>query len=290
MTRAFSTAWKQIRRTPYQAIGAILVLFITFFVGYAFSLLSYTSNQVLQYFETRPQVTAFFKQNATSEEIAVIQEEIRTKPYVSQVKVVSKNEALSLYKEENKQDPLLLELVTADILPASIEVNGKDIGALDQIQQDLSQYKDKIDEVVYQKNIVDALAKWTSAIRGIGIGVMAVLVVTSCVVTMIIISMKVAMKRQEIGIMRLLGATSWYINGPVLVEGMTYGVLSAVFAWLFAFVGVLYATPFIIEFFGEVPVLPIPWQFYGVQAAVGIGVGAFIGLLSSTLALRRFIK
>lgn len=290
MARAFSTAWKQIRRTPYQALGAILVLFITFFVGYAFSLLSYTSNHVLQYFETRPQVTAFFKQNATQEEITSIQGEIRTKPYVSQVKVVSKNEALSLYKEENKQDPLLLELVTADILPASIEVNGKDIGALDQIQQDLSQYKDKIDEVVYQKNIVDALAKWTSAIRGIGIGVMTILVITSCVVTMIIISMKVAMKRQEIAIMRLLGATSWYINGPFLVEGMTYGVLSAMFAWLFAFVSVLYATPFVIEFFGEVPVLPIPWQFYGAQVAVGIGVGAFIGLLSSTLALRRFIK
>lgn len=290
MNRPVFEAFRQMRRTPYQALGAILVLFITFFVAYTFSFIVFGSEQVIRYFETRPQVTAFFKNSATNQEIDAINQEITAKPYVASVKVVSKNEALALYKAENKQDPLLLELVTADILPASIEVSGKDIGSLELIQTDLGQYKDNIEEIVYQKNIVDSLAKWTKTIRYIGIGAIAVLALTSLIIVMIIISMKVAMKRQEIGIMRLLGATSWYINAPFVIEGMWYGCVSAVLAWVLVTVGVLYATPWILDFFGEIQILPPSWMFYAVQAGAGIVFGVSIGALASSIALRRFIK
>lgn len=290
MHRSVREAFRQMRRTPYQALGAILVLFITFFVGYVFSFVVFGSEQVIRYFETRPQVTAFFKNTTSDEDIQAIAEEMRSKPYVAEVKMVSKNEALALYKEENQEDPLLLELVTADILPASIEVSGKDITALDQIQRDVQEHQDKIDEVVYQKSIVDSLAKWTQTIRYIGIAAIVVLAITSLIIVMIIISMKVAMKRQEIGIMRLLGATSWYIDAPFMIEGMWYGTVSAVLAWGIVALSFLYATPWILDFFGEIQALPTSWIFYVLQLAGGVLFGALIGALASILALRRFIK
>ncbi|HKY74282.1 MAG TPA: permease-like cell division protein FtsX [Patescibacteria group bacterium] len=290
MGRTIREAFTQMRRTPYQALGAILVLFITFFVGYAFSLLLYGSEHVLRFVETRPQVTAFFKSETAEADIRGIENDMLAKPYVAKVKVVTKNDALALYKEENKRDPLLLELVTADILPASIEVSGRDIGSLEQIQKDLEVYKSKVDEIVFQKNIIDSLARWTMVIRWVGIAIISVLGVTSLIIMMVIISMKVAMKRQEIGIMRLLGATSWYINGPFLIEGVSYGVFGSLLAWGVVTVGVLYATPWIIDFFGEIPVLPIPWSFLAFQIGVGLAVGALSGAIASMLALRRFIK
>lgn len=290
MGRTIREAFTQMRRTPYQALGAILVLFITFFVGYAFSLLLYGSEHVLRFVETRPQVTAFFKSDTTEADIRGIENDMLVKPYVAKVKVVTKNDALALYKEENKRDPLLLELVTADILPASIEVSGKEIGSLEQIQKDLEVYKSKVDEIVFQKSIIDSLARWTMVIRWVGITIISVLGVTSLIIMMVVLSMKVSMKRQEIGIMRLLGATSWYINGPFLIEGMSYGLFGALLSWGVVTVGVLYATPWIIDFFGEIPVLPIPWSFLALQVGVGLAIGALSGAIASMLALRRFIK
>lgn len=290
MGRTIREAFTQMRRTPYQALGAILVLFITFFVGYAFSLLLYGSEHVLRFVETRPQVTAFFKSDTTEADIRGIENDMLVKPYVAKVKVVTKNDALALYKEENKRDPLLLELVTADILPASIEVSGKEISSLEQIQKDLEVYKSKVDEIVFQKSIIDSLARWTMVIRWVGITIISVLGVTSLIIMMVVLSMKVAMKRQEIGIMRLLGATSWYINGPFLIEGMSYGLFGALLSWGVVTVGVLYATPWIIDFFGEIPVLPIPWSFLALQVGVGLAIGALSGAIASMLALRRFIK
>jgi cell division transport system permease protein len=215
---------------------------------------------------------------------------MKSKPYVAGVKLVTKDEALALYKEENKQDPLLLELVTADILPASLEVSGKEIGSLDQIQQDLSHYNANIEEIVYQKNIVDSLSKWTRTIRVGGAVAIAVLALTSVVIVVIIISMKVAMKRQEIGIMRLLGATTWYINGPFVFEAMWYGCFSALISWGIVTIAVLYATPWVLDFFGEIQVIPSSWIFFVLQGGVGLLFGALIGGIASSIALRRFIK
>lgn len=290
MHRSFREACTYIRRTPYQAFGAILVLFITFFVAYAFSFLLYGSEIIIRYFETRPQVTAFFKQDTQDQQVRAIEEDMQAKPYVAKVKVITKTEALSLYKQESKQDPLMLELVTADILPASIEVSGKDIASLQNIEQDLKQYSESIDEIVYQKNMVDSLARWTRALRMIGIGVVGVMALTSVVVMVIIISMKVAMKKNEINIMRLLGATSWYINAPFVIEAVLYGFFGSMLAWGMVVLGLLYATPWIIDFFGEIPVFPVPWQMYLIQFAAGVGISALLGVVSTSLALRRFTK
>jgi len=290
MARPFKEAFTTMRRTPYQAVGAILVLFITFFVAYAFSFLLYGSEIVIRYFETRPQVTAFFKQDTKDQQVQAIQEDMQAKPYVAKVKVITKTEALSLYKQESKQDPLMLELVTADILPASIEVSGKDIQSLEHIEQDLQQYSESIDEIVYQKSMVDSLARWTRALRMIGIGVVGIMALTSVVVMVIIISMKVAMKKNEIAIMRLLGATSWYIHAPFVIEAIMYGFFGSMLAWGTVVLGLLYSTPWIIDFFGEIPVFPVPWQMYALQLAVGVGISALLGVISTSLALKRFTK
>lgn len=290
MHRSFQEAFTHMRRTPYQAVGAILVMFITFFVAYTFSFLLYGSEIIIQYFETRPQVTAFFKQDTQDQQVKAIEEDMQAKPYVAKVKVITKTDALSIYKQESKQDPLMLELITADILPASIEVSGKDILSLQKIEQDLKQYSESIDEIVYQKTMVDKIALWTRTLRMIGIGVVGVLTLTSMVVMVIIISMKVAMKKNEINIMRLLGATSWYIHAPFMIEAILYGFFGSMLAWGMVVLGLLYSTPWIIDFFGEIPVYPIPWQMYLIQCAAGVGISALLGVVSTSLALKRFTK
>ena len=286
---ALATALITMRRTPYQTLAAILITMITFLVGYSFSLFSYTAQGVLSYFETQPQVIAFFALDTTAEQIQTVQNQMQAKDYVTKVTVVSKEQALELYRQDNQNDPLLLELVTADILPASIEVSGNDITALNQIKTDLDGAA-QVEEVVLQQDIITSLERWTKTIRWIGISSMIVLGATAFLVIMIVTGMKVSAKRRSIQIMNVLGASHWFIKGPFLYEGFLYGILGSIFGWGVMFVLFLYLTPWIKDFIGAVPVLPIPWEVFVYQAGIGTLAGIVLGGLASSVAVGRMMR
>src|SRR3989338_4185368 len=118
-------ALKLIRRSPYQALAAALAMSLTFFVSSIFILLIIGGQIILNYIEQRPQVIAFFKDDAKETQISDLTSKVQATGLTTNIKYVSKEEALAIYRERNKDDPLLLESVTADFLPASIDVSVK---------------------------------------------------------------------------------------------------------------------------------------------------------------------
>ena len=107
------TAWKNIRRSPYQALAAILIMTLTFLAVSFFVFLLAGSSTIINYFESKPQVTAFFKNEAKQADINTLGNQLKATGKVASIKFVSKEEALKIYREQNKNDPLLLDLVTA---------------------------------------------------------------------------------------------------------------------------------------------------------------------------------
>jgi len=287
MNRTLSYSLKNIRRAPFQALGSVFVLILTFAAAQLFVLASLGSQVLLNYFETRPQVTAFFTDKVDETAILQIKQQLETQSYVGQVSYISKTEALNLYREQNKDDPLLLEMVTADILPPSLEVSARSVEFLPQIYNDLTGIVG-IDEVVYQKDVIEALQKWTAGIRTGGIVLVGFLIITSMLITTILISMKVAQKRQEIKIMRLLGATPWFIRGPFIIEGGLYGMVSALVSWCVLSVALLYLTPILVAFTGDIPVLPVPYQTMLGLLGGSMSVGFLMGTLSGSLSTSRY--
>ncbi len=284
-----TTAFLNIRRSPYQSLAAVLLLSLTFFVGYTFSLFLLGSEHVLRYFETRPQVIGFFELDTSTTVINELAQGMAEKPYVTEVKLVSQEEALEIYQEENKDDPLLLELVTSQILPASIEVSGTAISDLPQIKSDLEQVQG-IDEVILQQDVIESLASWTQTIRIVGGSSVLLLGVTSLLIMIIIIGMKVVTKRPAITIMRMIGATSWFIQSPFVYEGMIYGIISSVIGWTLSFVGLLYLTPWLKSFVGGIPLFPVPWPIFALQLSIGTLVGVLLGAIAGSIAVARMIK
>ncbi len=289
MFRSLQQAVRNMRRSPYQALVATIMMTLTFFVAYSFAILLYTADLALKYVETRPQVIAYLSVSSTDEQLQAAKQAMEQKEYVASVKAISKQEALEIFKEENQKDPLLLELVTAEILPPSLEVSSKDIESLEKIKTDLESVPG-VDEVVYQKDVIDNLSLWTKRIRSGGMIITGVLVVITVLLTFVILSLRVGMKRSEISIMRLLGASMWYIRGPFVYEGMLYGIYGAVLGWIASYTVLLYLTPTLISFFGQLHILPIPWTILGGMFAVGATTGIFIGIVSSFLAVKRFVR
>src|ERR1035437_8686005 len=144
------TAWKNIRRSPYQALAAILIMTLTFLVISFFTFLLVGSSKVISYFESKPQVTAFFKNEAKQADINALENQLHATGKIASIKFVSKDQALKIYKEQNKNDPLLLDLVTADVLPSSFEISAVKIEDLSSIS-DMLQKSPIVSEVIYQK-------------------------------------------------------------------------------------------------------------------------------------------
>ncbi len=282
------TMWHHVRRSPYQALAAVLIMMVTFLTISVFTLLIVGSDKIINFFESKPQVTAFFKDEAKSSDIDAIKNQLSKSVKVSSVKYVSKDQALQIYREQNKNDPLLLELVTADILPASLEISTRQIEDLGPIADDLKN-NPAVQEVVYQKDVIATLTSWTNALRKIGIAIIAILAFVSILIMVTIISIKVSQKREEIEIMRLIGATNWYISLPFVYEAVFYSAVGAVIGWGISSLGIWYLSPYLASFLKGIP-MPVNIIFLLELLGAELLIAAFLGIFSSLIAVNRFLN
>lgn len=287
-----TTTFKQIRRTPYQALIAVLVLSLTFFATSTFILILFGFASTLQYFEKAPQIIAYFEKGKElpEQDIESIKNKLEATGKLASFRYTSTKEAEKFYKEKSaNEDPLLNELVDYKILPPSIEISATEITALPQLKTILDTEPAVLD-IDYYEDIVNQLAVWVRNIRYLGIGVIGFLAFLSVLILMVILGLKVKNKRPEIEIMRLLGASSWQVHSPFLLEGMFYGAFGAIWGWLGSFTLLQYMTPALIEWLDGILTLPVPTQYLLMLLGVLMFVGMFLGMLGSLLAVRRFSR
>ncbi len=274
-----------IRRTPYQSLAAFLVLFFTVFLSLVlFITLSFLYG-LLGYVETRPQVTAYFQAKAPEGEILKIREELVNSGKVLDVKYVSKAEAYTVYKQLNKDNPLLLEMVSADILPPSIEIYAKKPEYLPEIAAFLKT-KSGVDEVNFQQQIVDRLLTLTSILRRTTIIFFSFLILMSIIVLTTTFLFKIAIKRDEIELLRLLGAGGFYIKRPFLSEAFLFGLTAVLSAYGIILGLLLYINPFLNSYLRGVQDLIITvgstsimvWPLNATFMALSFGFASLFGL------------
>lgn len=296
------TAFQNIRRSPFQAAAAVFVLTITFFIVTVLSVLVYSSDKVIQYFETRPQVIAFLKDDADPSSINKLQEKLLNDNRVKEVNYVSKEKALAIYKEATEDNPLLSELVNPSIFPASLEFSLSDLGFAEQVIDEMKG-NEVVDQVGFTATLGDEstlndtvvrLRTITSYVRlggGIFVGV---LMATSFVVLIVVMSMRLVSRKGEIEILDLIGATSGFIRSPIILESLIYSMTGVFLGWILGFILVLYTTPSIVGYFSEIRVLPRNITdllvLFGLVFAGEFVLGLFLAISGSLLAVKRSKK
>jgi len=289
MNNHWRTALIHIRRSPYQAAAAVLVMMLTFFIISVFSLLAIGSEAVLDYFETRPQVIGFLKDDLPQNQLDALKDRLLDSGKVKETKYVSKETALEIYKDQSKNDPLLLEMVTAEMLPASLEISANNISDLADIAQILKDAPE-VSDVTFQEDIIKSLQQITVTIRQAGVVLIAVFGIVSLLVVLIVVGMKATSRREEIEILNLIGASAWYIRWPFILEAIFYGLVSALLGWAICWLTLLYATPFLAGFLIGIPILPVSITFMMMLLGGEILVGLIIGSAAGLLAVKRYLK
>ena len=290
-----------IRRTPYQSLSAFLILFFTLFLSLMLFVSLTFLYSTLSYLETKPQVTVYFQNKSLENQIFKVRDELMSSGKVLNIKYISKNEAFNIYKQLNKDNPLLLEMVSADILPPSLEIYAKKPVYLPEIAEYLKKQGD-IDEVQYEKDIVDKLLVLTNTIRKIALIFFSYLILMSIVVLTTTILFKIALKTSEITLLKLIGATNFYIRKPYIMESLFLGITASLLSFGIFSLLVLYFNPFLQSYLKgisslsvnvfnyQLTIWPLNYIFFAVIFVSSSIFGAVIATVASYIATNKYLK
>jgi len=296
--RVLKMAIVSFKRNGWLSVAATLIMGLTIFIISIFFILFYIFNSSIQIINEKMDISIYLKDKIEMSEVELLKTRLSGDSNVKEVKYISKEEALKIYREKNKDREKLLEAFSEkeNPLPASLEIKVYNPSKIDSLISILEEdtYKPIISKVSYHENkeIIKKLTSITSYVLKIGITLMVVFILIAILIVFNTIRMAIYARRDEIQIMQLVGATAWFIRGPFIIEAMFYGLIATVINF-FIFYPILYfisqsltrylgeygANPFV--FYNQHLFLIIPLQLL---------VGFLLGAVSSFFALKRYLN
>jgi cell division transport system permease protein len=275
---------------------------LVFLVFITFCLFAFAAVKFLNYVETREHLEVFFNTDIEEENILAVKEILEDTGKTEYVEYTTQEEAAEFLRKRHSDNPLILEAIDPEALPASLAVRAKKIEyvtELNSIIEELDEDGTLIYKIGYNEdttNLLKDLLTWVKIIGGI---LFVFLIVVIFLVSMITVEMSIVSRKDELQIMDLVGGGKWYIRGPFIMQGMIYGMVGALLASLiiatiggvFYFVKDQSATlSFISNFFAD-----LDWPDLNIFIVIGffavnIVLGALLGSINSLLAVFRRLK
>ncbi|HZM63876.1 MAG TPA: permease-like cell division protein FtsX [Candidatus Saccharimonadales bacterium] len=300
--RILKTGMINFVRNAWLGIAAIAVMVVTLTIVLFSILTNATFNHTIDQIRDKIDISMYLSDEITAEQRDQMLAELKALPNVAAVTYLSKDQALERYKEQNANNPELLSAIsqTDNPLPATVQIKPKDLNKISEIKDFLSNPEKEAlqsEEPSYsgdRKEAIDKITHATNTLQRAGLVAVVVFAVISMLIIFNTIQMAIFNRRDEITIMRLLGASTSYIRGPFVVETIFYGVVSALISVLFihaAFVAassaleasslglldIQYSSDYFYDHF---------WLLLGMQLVIGILIGA----ISSIVATKRYLK
>ena len=249
-------------------------------------------NVALEALEHRVNVIAYIREDAPPGKVRELQSSLQNRSDVLEVIYVTKDEALARLREHFADRAELLAMVSDNPLPASLEIRARDPGSLQNIVSLLETKvgpESVLEEVALQEDIVERLLSLTTATRVAGVAMTGGLAVVSLFIVINTIRIAVYSRRQEIEVMKLVGATDWFVRWPFVFEGMLYGLLASLLTLLIV---VPAYDPVVENFWALLSFLPVERdpQFATKLALMTMVVGITLGAAGSYISVRRFLE
>jgi cell division transport system permease protein len=295
--RIIKTGFQNFWRNSWLSAATISIIVLTLFVIASLLLLNVVTQSVVASLENKVDVSAYFNSASPETDILAIRQELIKLPEVKSAEYVSKDEALKQFKDRHSDNPTLLQSLSElndNPLQPSLNIKAQSAAQFETIVSFLEQskYATLIDKVNYHQNkeVIDRVSNLASNIGRGGLIASFILALMAVFVTFNTVRLTMYNWKDEISVMRLVGASNWYIRGPFVVEGIIYGILAALATLIVLYPVLYFVSPKITSFLPEVDL------FYFFEANVGqilillVGVGAALGSLSSLIAIRRYLR
>jgi cell division transport system permease protein len=232
-------------------------------------------------------VKAFFVQDASETQINAVRSKLLTFPETKEVVFVSKEEALRRMKEKY---PELTKNLSSNPLPAAFEVTPKNADQVKAIADKLQPLPVGVDKIDYAEKKTERILAVTNVIKYIFLLGSLVLLAASTILIANTIRLSIFARRREVEVMKLVGASNWFIRGPFMLEGVICGLIGAIAAVILLVLAKQFALPIIegrSSTFREDDVHALSFPLV---ALILIGVSLLVGAAGSGITLRRFLQ
>ena len=304
LRRVIRTGLLNFVRNAWLAIAAMAVMVVTLTTVLFSIVANATFNNTIAQITSKINISVYLKDGISDKERNDLMSALKQQPNVKRVDYVSKAEALSKYRSDNSNNQSLLQAVseTGNPLPASISIDPVDPTRIQTIKDFLDKPENKALQdpqagTSYsgdRKAAIDKISHATAVLQRVGVAAVLVFAVISVLIIFNTIQMAIFNRRDELTIMRLLGATTWYIRGPFVVESVMYGVIAALIS--VAILHSVFVTASSALQASSLGLLDIEysaqyfrghfWKILALQLTIGVVIGA----VSSIIATRRYLK
>lgn len=282
-------AFSSLRRNSLMSIASVSTVALSLLILGMFLVMVLNLNHIASTLETQVQISVYMEDGLSDREMREIGTRITKLPGVTEVMFTNKEEALAKFKERlGEQQSLLTALGDTNPLPNSFEVKVDKPEYVKQVAQSISQLKG-IENAKYGQEVIEQLFMLTKAIRIFGLILIVFLALAALFIISNTIRITVFARRKEIGIMKYVGATDWFIRFPFMIEGMILGFSGALCAVLILSQTYSTITEKVYESLAFLPLIPKS-PFLTHISIVLLVVGTAIGALGSTISLKRFMK
>jgi cell division transport system permease protein len=284
-------------RNGWLSTATIAIVFLVL-VGFG-GLLMFNSlaNIVLTDIQDKIDISVYFKLDAPEDRMLQLQRSLESLPEVKKVEYISRDKALETFKAQHKDDTTVsqaLEAIDANPLAASLNIKARELKDYATIAGyvDKDTFREITDKVSYTQNIgvIDRLKKIKGTVEQGGLLLIVFISLIAALIIFNTIRLAIYSNREELSVMRLVGASNFFIRGPYMVEGIIYGVTGSIMSVIVVTIGVFYAAPyakiFVPDINGWAYYLSNFFMFMSAQILFGVG----LGVVSSYIAVKKYLK
>lgn len=284
-------------RSGWLSAATIAIMALTLMVFEGLILFNVSTKAAVESFYNRIDISVYFKTDAPEDDILKIKSSLESLTEVKKVEYISRDKALEIFRAKHEEDPTIseaLDELKENPLLASLNIKAYDPRDYAAINNYLSvdSFKKFVSKISYAQNslIIDRLTKIISTVKNAGIFLTILFAATAVLITFNTIRMAIYSYREEIGIMRLVGASNDFIRGPYAVEGIIYGAASGILSFAAMLPIIYYASPYLNILIPEMNLLNYLLSNSLELLAYQILFGVVLGIISSIIAIRKYLK
>jgi cell division transport system permease protein len=289
---AASSAWQNFWRNAAVSVASVLIVWVVLLALGSLLLVLHSLDQIVALEKTRASaISVYLADNTPLSSVMNFKLHLEHDPRVSAVAYVTKDQAMQRFRQMPALDPQVIDSLGSNPLPASLDVTVKDIRNLGAIDQEVrtSPLVDKSPATNYEPNVIDKIILLARVAGIAGLALIIGLTGLSVFIIMLTIRTAIYLRRKEIEVMKLVGATDWFVRWPFIVEGLIVGMVGAVVAVLIVGFGYRPAVQNLQSVLIFVPLAYDP-HYLGVVLAAMLAFGLLLGTVGSYLGVRRFLR
>lgn len=295
--RIIKSGWINFRRQTGASLATCFIMVLTISLITSLFIFQKTSQFLISSLEEKIDISVYFKEYSEEEDILRVKDKLSGIPEVKEIKYISKEEALEKFTQRHKEDKILIESlreIGLNPFVASLSIkafNASQYGQISQILEN-SNFQNIIDKVDYyeRKTVIERIFSITSNLNRAGIFFSLILGLIAILVTFNTIRLTIYNSREEIKIMRLVGASNWFIRGPFLVQGALAGIFAVLITLLILAPSFYFLSPKIEILFPGLNIYSYFSNNFLIILSIQFIFGIGMGIIPSLVAIRKYLE